>query len=103
MTGFYFSGNPSARGAYMLRKFVYVGFHPSPGEGAAPCGTALKMIHETYEKKQKNWRNLCNLRTFFFKSGQRRQRKRRGQSRIQNTSNNQKLLRGDWISNSVNQ
>jgi hypothetical protein len=25
---------PSARGAYMLRKFVCVGFHSSPGEGA---------------------------------------------------------------------
>jgi hypothetical protein len=26
--------NPSARGTYMLRKFVGVGFHSSPGEGA---------------------------------------------------------------------
>ena len=28
-------GNPSARGAYMLCKFVCVGFHSFPGEGAA--------------------------------------------------------------------
>jgi hypothetical protein len=26
--------NPAARGAYMLRKFVSVGFRSSPGDGA---------------------------------------------------------------------
>jgi hypothetical protein len=31
--------NPSARGAYMLRKFVCVSFHSSPGEGAASSGS----------------------------------------------------------------
>jgi hypothetical protein len=30
----FFNFYPSARGAYMLRKFVYVGFHPSQGDGA---------------------------------------------------------------------
>jgi hypothetical protein len=31
-TFFVYHENPSARGAYMLRNFVCVGFHSSPGE-----------------------------------------------------------------------
>jgi hypothetical protein len=32
---------------------VCVGFHSSPGEGAASWGAALKMIHETHKKHEK--------------------------------------------------
>jgi hypothetical protein len=37
----------------MLRKFVWVGFHSFLGKGAASWEAAVKMIHETHEKKQK--------------------------------------------------
>jgi hypothetical protein len=43
----------------MLRKFVCVGFHSFPGEGAPPWRAALKMIHETHEKHEKKTKKIC--------------------------------------------
>jgi hypothetical protein len=34
-------------------QIVGVGFHSFQGEGAASCGTPMKMIHEKHEKKTK--------------------------------------------------
>jgi hypothetical protein len=51
----------------MLRKFVGVGFHSSPGEGAVSSGIAVKMIHETHKKHENiKQKNLCNLRNLWF-------------------------------------
>ena len=57
----------------MLRKFVCVGFHSFPGEGAASWEAAamnispqITQIYTDYKKKQKNQCNLCNLWTIFF-------------------------------------
>jgi hypothetical protein len=49
--------NPSARGAYMLRKFVCVGFHSFPGEGARAvmmgCYEKSPQIDTDYKKNIK--------------------------------------------------
>jgi hypothetical protein len=54
---------PLGEGGLYAAQIGGVGFHSIPGEIAASWGTAVKMIHETHEKKQKN---LCNLRNLWF-------------------------------------
>jgi hypothetical protein len=48
-----------------------VGFHSSPGEGAASWQAAMKMIHETHETHEKHEKNkkicvICVICGFFF-------------------------------------
>jgi hypothetical protein len=49
------AAHPAARGAYMLRKFVGVGFRSSPGEGARAVMTSYYEKTATKRHKEKEF------------------------------------------------
>jgi hypothetical protein len=58
---------PHGMGDLYAAQIVGVGFHSFPGEGAASCGTAVKLNHRLHrftqiiKKNKKNQCNQCNL------------------------------------------
>jgi hypothetical protein len=70
LKNFVYHENPSARGAYMLRKFVCVGFHSSPGKDACAVMTGYHekrpQITQIYTDYKKKYKKICVICGFFF-------------------------------------